>query len=376
MHKTSKYRVDVGLLISFLLMVIISLLSLFSSGNILPEYLSDILVKQVLWLIMGAGLVILVMNLGIDYFYRHAKMLYYLGISLLLLVLIFGKDVNGAKAWFDLPLLGSFQPSEFVKISLILYLTTKINDFNESFTNPSIEEEARFIINCLIITAIPAFLTFLEPDTGAVMFYFIILFGMLFISGIRKRWFIVGIGLIGILVAFFISIYFINSNLFVDLFGTDSFYRIDRLLNWTGGDAFQLKNAIAAMGSGGFWGNGLRNIPLYFPEASTDFIFAVWVSTFGTLGGLILIIIILFFDFKVINLATETNKPINLYLISGIIGVIIFSQIINIGMTIGLFPIIGITLPFISYGGSSLLSYMIMLGLIFTISNEKIRYTN
>lgn len=376
MHKTSRFKIDIGFAITFFIMFLISIVSLYSASNILPSYQTNVFFKQLIWFGIGIGLVIIVMNLGIDYFYRHARLLYIINIILLISVLLWGKDVNGARAWFEIPLLGSFQPSEFMKISLILMLSVKIDEFNNMFHSPTIDDELKFIISCIFITFIPSILTFLEPDTGAVIFYLVILFGMLFISGIRKRWFIIGLSTISIITLLFISLYFLNNDLFINLFGTNSFYRIDRLLNWTNGEAFQLKNAMASMGSAGFWGNGLQKIPIYFPEANTDFIFAVWVSTFGLIGAVILISTLLFFDVKIISLANITNKNLNLYLIAGIISVIIFSQIINIGMTLGLFPIIGVTLPFISYGGSSLLSYMIMLGLILTINNENIRYTN
>jgi len=376
MHKPSRFKVDIGFIITFFIMMLISVISLYSANNILPSYQTHVFLKQLVWFGIGIGLVILIMNLGVDYFYRHARILYIINIILLISVLLWGRDINGARAWFEIPLLGSFQPSEFMKISLILMLTVKINEFNNMFHQPTIDDELKLIFSCIMITFIPSLLTFLEPDTGAVIFYLVILFSMLFISGIRKRWFIIGFIIIIIITIIFIGLYFINDHLFINLFGTNSFYRIDRILNWTNGEAFQLKNAMASMGSAGIWGNGLQKIPIYFPEANTDFIFAVWVSTFGLIGAFILICSILFFDFKIINLTSITNKNLNLYLIAGIISVIIFSQVINIGMTLGLFPIIGVTLPFISYGGSSLLSYMIMLGLILAINNEIYRFTN
>ena len=123
-------------------------------------------------------------------------------------------------------------------------------------------------------------------------------------------------------------------------------------------------------------GYGLNNTPIYFPEPQTDFIFAIYSNNFGFIGSIILIGLMTFFDLKLVKLAIESPNNINKYVVSGIIGMLIYQQFQNIGMTIGLMPITGITLPFISYGGSSLLSYMIMTGIIFNISNENIRYRN
>ena len=121
---------------------------------------------------------------------------------------------------------------------------------------------------------------------------------------------------------------------------------------------------------------GINHTPIYFPEPQTDFIFAVYANNFGFTGSLFLIILITIFDIKLINIAIKNSSLINKYIISGIVGMLIYQQLQNIGMTLGLMPITGITLPFISYGGSSLLSYMIMMGIIFNIANQNIRYTN
>ena len=164
--------------------------------------------------------------------------------------------------------------------------------------------------------------------------------------------------------------------LFINIFGTDFFLRIDRLLDWSDKSGFQLQNGLVSIGSSGFLGHGFKNTPLYFPEPQTDFIFAVYASNFGFIGTILLLSLILFFDIKLIIIAKKNKSNINKYVITGIIGMLIYQQFQNIGMTFGLMPITGITLPFISYGGSSLLSYMIMAGIIFNISNEQLRYKN
>ena len=221
----------------------------------------------------------------------------------------------------------------------------------------------------LITTLIPSILTFLQPDTGAVIIYFIIFLSMLFSSGINKKWFIyIGSILLSMFTIFF-YLYFFKENTFIDIFGNNFFYRIDRLINWQNGSGMQLNNSLAAIGSSGLTGHGFNNTPIYFPEAGTDFIFAVYASNFGLIGSIILITILLLFDIYLIKIAKDVYSIQDKYTIIGITSVIFYQQIQNIGMTFGLFPITGITLPLISYGGSSLLSYLLLVGIIINILN-------
>ena len=228
----------------------------------------------------------------------------------------------------------------------------------------------------MILVGIPSLLTFVEPDTGAVMIYLIITVVMLFVGGIRKRWFILGFLVIGSVLGVGTYIYLNNQDLFIKIFGTGLFYRIDRITNWSSSSGMQLENSLIAIGSAGLFGHGFNKTPIYFPEMQTDFIFSVITSNFGFIGATLLILLIIFFDFNLIRIVTKTNDFTDKYAIAGIIAVLLFQQIQNISMTIGLLPIMGITLPFISYGGSSLLSYMLLVGVIFNISNESLRFTN
>jgi rod shape determining protein RodA len=172
------------------------------------------------------------------------------------------------------------------------------------------------------------------------------------------------------------GIYFFKSDLFINIFGNDFFYRINRLLDWRTGSGMQLTNALTAISSAGIFGFGFNHTPIYFPEAHTDFIFSVYASNFGLIGSILLLTLLIYFDLRLVNIAVKSNININKYIMAGILGMLLYQQIQSIGMNLGLLPITGITLPFISYGGSSLLSYMIMAGLIFNLSNASIRYRN
>ena len=208
------------------------------------------------------------------------------------------------------------------------------------------------------------------------MIYLIITTVMLFISGIRKRWFIIAFLIIGVVLGIGALLYFQNQDLFIKILGTSIFYRIDRLTDWSNSSGLQLGNSLIAIGSAGVFGHGLNHTPIYFPEMQTDFIFAVFASNFGLLGSSLLVLLIIFFDLSLIHTVSKTTDFTDKYAIGGIIAVLLFQQVQNIGMTLGLLPIMGITLPFISYGGSSLLSYMLLVGMIFNVSNESLRFTN
>lgn len=376
MKKISKYKVDSKLLFTLILLAIISIITISSAQKLLPSYMQDLVMKQVIWYALGFLLIYFILYIGNDYLYKNVWILYIIGNILLFLLLLFGKPINDARCWFQIPGVGSVQPSEFMKIILILTEGVMIESFHKKHEHPTWKEEFWFLCKIGIVVLIPSVLTFLEPDTGVVLIYLLITFIMLFVSGIRYRWFMLLFVVAASILTLILGIYFSSQELFVKLFGTSFFLRVDRLLDWSNKSGFQLENGLSAIGSGGLIGNGYQNTPIYFPEPQTDFIFAVYASNFGFLGSLFLIGVLLFFDLTMIKIALHSSKNIHKYIISGILGMLIYQQLQNIGMTFGLMPITGITLPFISYGGSSLLSYMLMMGVILEISNETIRFTN
>ena len=368
-----KIKLNYKILIPIILLSIISIITIYSSLTYTSPNLGNLALKQALWYGVGWILVIILIKLGNDYLYRHTWFLYIIGNILLLLLLFFGTPINNSKCWFMIPGIGSIQPSEFMKIFIMLVLATMIHNFRNDYTNPDCKDEFIFILKTLGVLIIPSILTFLEPDTGAVLIYFVIYFSMMFISGIRLRWFILLFLIIIGLASIIFCLYYYKENMFIKIFGTSFYYRLERLFNWQEGSGLQLENSMAAIGSSGLFGHGFNKTPIYFPESSTDFIFAVFASNFGLIGVIILIGIIIFFDLNVYFLKDKKIEDNNKFIIAGILGMLVFQQIQNIGMTLGLFPITGITLPFISYGGSSLLSYMLLVGIILNISMRKNR---
>lgn len=328
-----------GILICLLLLMLISIINLYSIN-------STLFIKELIWYIISLGLLFLINKWNINYIFKYSFYLYLIGNLFLLLTLLIGNSVNGARGWISLGTF-SFQPSEFMKIFLILYLRYftlkyKFNDF-------------KYIIYSFIIVLIPSVLTFLEPDTGAVVIYFVIWFVYLFLKKINKWYFIVG----GLIILFslisFLIIYYNYSDIFIKIFGTSFFYRMDRITNFINNDSYQLRQALTSISNSGMIGT---NRKVYFPEGSTDFILTSLISNYGIIGLFSLLLIYSFLFYNLFNLKGD------IYIIKSLFWILLIQYSINILMNVGLFPIIGLPLPFISYGGSSLISYMILLGFI------------
>lgn len=363
-----KINLDKALIIYVSIFAIISLISIYSASMYLSKTLGNLVLKQAMWYAVGILFIFIIYKLKISFFIKISPYIYLFNVILLLGLLFVGPVINGSRCWYIIEGIGSFQPSEFMKISLVLIEAYIIDKFSSKEKNT--KNEFKLITLIFIVFLIPSILTFLEPDTGAVIIYFIITLLMLFISGIRLRWFIIGISMLIIIVASFLIFFFLKQDMFIKIFGSDFFYRIDRVINWQNGSGMQLENSLTAIGSSGILGHGFNKTPLYFPEAGTDFIFSVYASNFGLIGSCIFILLVVLFDIHLIKVGMS-SKSIYKYIISGILGIFIYQQIQNISMTLGLLPITGITLPFISYGGSSLLSYMILIGFVISIYNEK-----
>lgn len=353
-----KYKLTILLVIFF----IISIICIYSTSVSVSSI--HIFTKQIIWYLIGFILIILTSKLNCNKILDISIMLYAIINILLLLLLLFAPEVNGSKCWFIIPAIGSIQISEFAKIVLILINTKVFEIFNKKYPKRSFIDDFKIFLIIMLITLIPSILTFLEPDTGMVIIYFLISFVMLFVFGIRKSIFFI-IFIIGILiVTSFLYYYFNYESNFINIFGSSFFYRINRLLDWTNNSGMQLRNAIVSIKSAGLSGFGIKNMPIYIPEAHTDFIFSIYASSFGLIGTVILLMIIFYFDFVLFKLAKNTNDKNYRFIIIGFLAMILYQQIQNISMNIGLLPITGITLPFISYGGSSLISYMICISII------------
>ena len=344
------------LFIPLLIIMIISFMDM-QNAKLLSDLYEKNLIKQVIWYIAGFLILFIISKVNIHTILKYSKYYYWLSIILLVLVLFFGKETNGARAWFNFGIL-SFQPSELTKLTLILYLSNIASRSKPDF---------KLILKVAILTIIPSILVFLEPDTGAIIFYLLSAITILFFAPIKKYWFLILAGIILLLGGTFIILYIYNRDLLINLIGTSFFYRIERLITFQTESSYQLENALIVIGSASLFGTGLNKISLYIPEAPTDFIFAFTIGNFGIITGFLILLCYLLIDLFLINqYLKQKNKKIKLVLIS-FISIFFFQQIINIGMNLGLLPIIGIPLPFLSYGGTTIIIYFLFLGIILSL---------
>lgn len=353
------------LYIPLFLIMIISLFNM-QNAKLLSSLYQNSLYKQIIWYLIGLSIIIIMKKINIKAMLKYSKLFYYASVFLLLLVLIIGDETKGAKAWFNLGFF-AFQPSELVKLSLTLYLSGIAADYK--YKNKL--NELKFILKVLVVTLIPSILVFLEPDTGAIIFYLIIAFSIIAFTIHHKFWLIILSSFIILFLVIFFLLYIFNQDLLINLFGTSFFYRVERLISFKEASNYQLENALIAIGSSSFLGSGLNNVSIYIPEAPTDFIFAFNISNFGLLSGFIILISYLLIDIFLIYCGIEAkNKQIRLITLC-FIAMLFFGEVINISMNLGLCPIIGIPLPFLSYGGSTIIIYFIFLAIILNNFNKQ-----
>lgn len=372
------------------LMFISSIIAIYSAFPQIPVYLnaSNLLVKQIMFYCIGFIIILVIMYLGNDNIYDFAKigykivmvMLVYLFIDMLIMKLLgrranilpFASYVNGATSWFDFPLLGNLQPSEFMKVILIIISAKIIKDHNADKTEDTFESDISLFIKILKWALPPMLLIYLQPDTGICIIIAFSILLMVACSGIRREWILIGTILLFLAVGIFLLLFFTNQTLFTSLFGSG--YKMDRIYGWLevekypNGVGHQLYKSLLAIGSSGWFGHGLQSNIITIPEPHTDCIFAVIGLSFGYLGCIFVLGLCLALDVRLGIIAVRSKDNFEKLMITGFLGMLIFQQIQNIGMLLGLLPITGITLPLISSGGSSLLSYMIAFGIIMNAS--------
>lgn len=404
---------DVQLIVYYLLLISIGWLTIYSSASnhITQESFfsfNNVYTKQLLFI--GTSLIIGFVILLIDsrLYVHYAMYIYFFTLLLMILVLFIGTDINGAHAWIKI---GSFsiQPTEFVKFATALALA---KFFNEGKTS----SEKRFLwVNAFLFILVPIVIILLQKDTGSalIFFSFIILFyregltGWILLLGAIA----VGISLftlflneiyaIALLTTVFLVFWFFHKKdkkkmirnviLYVAsiifVFGVNLAYqfvlqdhqrmRIDTLIGKVEdplGADFNVNQSKIAIGSGGFWGkgylNGTQTKLNYVPEQSTDFIFCGIGEEWGFVGSMLVTSLFIALILRIIVLSEKNRNQFVRCYGYGVAGIIFMHFFINIGMTIGLLPIIGIPLPFISYGGSSLWSFTILLFIFIKINNN------
>ncbi|MCX7919340.1 MAG: rod shape-determining protein RodA [bacterium] len=353
-------HIDYPTVIIVALLVCIGLAMIYSTTHTLKSpytYFN----KQLLWVILAVLWLIIITGIDYNFFYRYAWYFYLLNILLLLAVFITGHRAMGAVRWLNI--LGlKFQPSELSKIIIIFALGSYLSTIGENI------KQVKFIIGALIIVGIPMGLIVKQPDLGTAMVLVPILFVMLFLAGARIKHLVSIIG-IGILASPF-------------LYMTLKEYQKKRLLVFLDpesdplGAGYNIIQSKIAIGSGGLFGKGwLQGTQTqleFIPEHHTDFIFSAFAEEFGFCGAIVLIILYGLLLYRLFSWIKLIEDKQGMLAIAGLATLLTAHIFINIGMTIGIMPVTGLPLPFISYGGTALLTFATAVGLAMNIHKRSV----
>jgi rod shape determining protein RodA len=352
---------DKTLLLVALVIVMIGIISIYSATQAreLP-FKESYAFKQGNWLGIGLIILIIVINFSYQRFIDLSYVIYGICVILLVLVLILGHIRLGAQRWFSIGGF-AFQPSEFIKISLVLALANYVGSKRNAMNS------LRDLLAPCALLAIPFVLVMLQPDLGTALLLIPIFFSILLIGGARPKYLagMISIGIAGL--PFFW--HFLRD------------YQRQRLLVFLNpnidplGAGYTIIQSKIAVGSGGLFGKGwlagTQNQLNFLPERHTDFIFSVIGEEWGFLGAIVLILLYLLIAKRAFGIANSTSDMYGKAIAFGIGAMISFQIIINIGMTIGLMPVVGIPLPLVSYGGSSLIATLIAIGLLLNVGMRR-----
>jgi rod shape determining protein RodA len=373
-------RLDYGLVLILFLLFLSSCLAIYSAQG---QYEGNFLLKQVFWYVVGSGIIAVVITLDSDQLKKISWYLYGLGLVIQGFLIVaptsIAPVINGSKNWYKLPFgLGTIQPSEFVKVFLILALARVIIEHHQKNQMKTIQTELWLLAKIGLVTFAPLMLV-IKEDLGTSLVFIAIMLGMVFISGISWKILlpIFGTGLLLVSSIFYLVIN--QPELLEKTLGVEQ-YQFNRIYSWIDpynfqdSTGYQLTQSLLAIGSGETIGKGYGKGEVYLPEGQTDFIFGIVGEQFGFVGASVLVSLFFLLLYHITRIGMETKNDFYTYICVGVISMITFHVFQNIGMTIGLLPITGIPLPFVSYGGSSLMGNMMAIGLIFSIRYHYKKY--
>lgn len=360
-----KKGIDKTLFFAVIILTVFGLLMIYSSSSIWADYKfndSFHYVKyQGIFFLLGLFLMITISKVDYKLYYKYSNTILLCSFILLILVLIpgIGSVRNGSRSWFGIGSLG-IQPSEAAKMSLIIFAAKYL-----SLSDRYIKNFFKGVLPILLVVLVFFGLIMLQPDLGTGTIIFMSIIAILFISGVSMKFFIGGgvIGVIGVVILILIAP-----------------YRMDRITSFVNpwkdelGTGFQIIQSLYAIGPGGLLGTGFLNSVqkhFYLPEPQTDFIFSIIAEEFGVMGAFIVVGLYGIILYRGIKIATNCNDLFGKYLTFGVLFQLVFQATMNLMVVVGLIPVTGVTLPFISYGGSSLLITMCSMGIILNVSKRR-----
>lgn len=375
-------RVDYSLILPVFFLVLIGLFSVYTAT--IHDYPSKIMVvmgQQLIWLIMGAAISFVVMLFSTEFLWKITPYLYGLGLILMIFPLIlYSPELvasTGAKNWVSIGSVTLFQPSEFMKISYILILARLTVTFKQKYKEKNLQEDGKLLLWFALLTLPIMILLALQKDLGTAMVFMAILAGLVLIAGISWQIILPVVGAVALIVALFMVVFLIpgGKEFLYHHMGVDT-YQINRLSAWlnpfdyAGSIAYQQTQGMISIGSGGLFGKGFNIVELPVPVRESDMIFTVIAENFGFIGGSIVLALYLILIYRMLRVTFASNNLFYTYISTGFIMMILFHIFENIGAAVGILPLTGIPLPFISQGGSSLISNLIGVGLVLSMSYQ------
>lgn len=370
-------RIDYGVILPVFLLCLIGLLSLYVA--LVQDGSQDVTTKlllQGLWCVLGGVAVVIIMQINSKWLWRLTPFIYGLGLMVMILLLKFydkNMEMNtGSKNWFAFGPL-TFQPAELMKIALIMMLALVVTKHNVEHQVRTTQTDFLLIGKMLLVTVPVIGLVMAQDDFGTMLVYLAIFGGIFLMSGIS--WRIVVPIIVAALIVGSLTLYMVTTDSGRTLLYQIGFkpYQFARIDSWIDpfhdmkGSSYQLALGLTAIASGGLTGKGYNVSDIYVPVRESDMIFTVIGENFGFIGGVFVILLYFILIYRMIRVCFDMNNEFYTYIATGIIMMILFHVFENIGSNIGLLPLTGIPLPFISQGGSALLSNMIGVGLILSM---------
>ena len=383
MKRSLDSRVDYSLLLPVFFLLVIGVVAIYIAvSHDYPNNILPILGQQVAWIALGLVIGFVVMLFNTEFLWKVTPFLYILGLGLMVLPIVFYNPSlvasTGAKNWVSVNGVTLFQPSEFMKISYILMLARVIVQFTKKHKEWRRTVPLDFLlIFWMIIFTIPVLvLLALQSDLGTALVFVAIFSGIVLLSGVSWKIIIPVVvtavtGIAGFL-AIFISK---DGRAFLHQLGMPT-YQINRILAWLNPfdfaqtTTYQQAQGQIAIGSGGLFGQGFNASNLLIPVRESDMIFTVIAEDFGFIGSVLVIALYLMLIYRMLKITLKSNNQFYTYISTGLIMMLLFHIFENIGAVTGLLPLTGIPLPFISQGGSAIISNLIGVGLLLSMSYQ------
>lgn len=369
-----KKRFDWKLALIIIILGVISVIAI-SSAQTSGQYATNFAIRQIVWFIVGFVIIFMALLLDPEQYRKIAWFALGFGVFLLALVKFGPESIapirKGAARWLQVPVIGLIQPSEFVKSFFILALARVVSKHHEMVGYKTLQSDIVLLGKILATLAIPLYFI-ISQDLGTSLVFLSITAGIILVSGISWRILAPIFAGGGALVLSLLWMAVYAQDFLQDKLNLAAF-RFKRIYSWLDpysyptDEGFNLIRAITAIGSGELTGKGYKGREVYIPENHTDFIFSVIGEEYGFIGASFVIIVFFVLIYHLTKIALELTDPFSIYVTVGVISMIAFHVVENIGMNIQLLPITGIPLPFVSYGGSSIFSMSLALGLVFSI---------